>query len=40
MKQPTTRPRPTPKQNGSGKGTRQNAGRGGCSVPNKTGRGK
>jgi len=30
----------TPKKNGSGKGTRQNQGRGGCATPQKTGKGK
>ena len=29
-----------PKRNGSGKGTRSNAGRGGCKTPKKTGRGR
>jgi len=28
----------TPKRDGSGKGTRQNAGRGGCAKPRKTGK--
>jgi len=30
----------TPKKDGSGKGTRQNKGRGGCAVPKKGGKGK
>jgi len=30
----------TPKKDGSGKGTRQNQGRGGCSTTKKTGQGK
>jgi hypothetical protein len=30
----------TPKQDGSGKGTRQNKGRGGCVKPQKSGQGK
>ena len=30
----------TPKQDGSGKGTRANKGRGGCKTPKKTGRGR
>jgi len=29
-----------PKQDGSGKGTGQNAGRGGCKTPKKTNKGK
>jgi len=29
-----------PKKDGSGKGTRANAGRGGCKTPKKTGKGK
>ena len=30
----------TPKRNGSGKGTRSNAGRGGCATTQKSGKGK
>jgi hypothetical protein len=30
----------TPKKDGSGKGTRQNKGRGGCDKPQKSGKGK
>jgi len=30
----------TPKKDGSGKGTRQNKGRGGCATTKKTGKGK
>ena len=30
----------TPKKDGSGKGKRDNRGRGGCTVPKKTGKGK
>jgi len=30
----------TPKKNGTGHGTRDNKGRGGCNTPRKTGKGK
>jgi hypothetical protein len=33
-------PKNTPKKDGSGKGTRQNKGRGGCSPTKSTGKGK